>query len=43
MAQIKQLEDKNIGFYPLTVGEAVIFKDGTNSEVTEAQMIQIFG
>ena len=42
MAQIKQLKEKNVGFYPLTVGEAVIFLDGTNAEVTEAKMDQIF-
>lgn len=43
MAQIKQLKEQNVGFYPLTVGEAVIFLDGTNAEVTEAQMDLIFG
>lgn len=42
MAQIKQLKEKNVGFYPLTVGEAVIFLDGTNAEVTEAKMDEIF-
>lgn len=42
MAQIKQLKEKNVGFYPLTVGEAVIFLDGTNAEVTETKMDEIF-
>lgn len=42
MAQIKQLKEKNVGFYPLTVGEAVIFLDGTNAEVTDAKMDEIF-
>lgn len=42
MAQIKQLKEKNVGFYPLTVGEAVIFLDGTNAEVTEPMMDLIF-
>lgn len=42
MAQIRQLKQQNVEFYPVTVGEAVIFKDGTNAEVTEQQMDLIF-
>ena len=40
--KIKQLKEKNIVFYPLTSGQAVVFEDGTNTEVTENQMNQIF-
>lgn len=43
MAQIKQLKEKNVAFYPLTVGQAVVFEDGTNAEITEPQMDLIFG
>ena len=43
MADIKQLKKKGISFYPLTVGEAVIFKDSTNAEVSEQEMEEIFG
>ena len=43
MAQIKQLKDKGASFYPLTVGQAVVFEDGTNAEITEPQMDLIFG
>jgi len=43
MAQIKQLKEKSVKFYPLTVGQAVVFEDGTNAEITEEQMDLIFG
>ena len=42
MAKIKNLKEKNIVFYPQTIGSAVVFEDGTNTEVTENQMNQIF-
>jgi len=41
--EIKQLGKAGVGFYPVTVGQAVIFLDGTNAEVTEPQMDLIFG
>lgn len=43
MAKIKQLVEKEQVFYPVTVGQAVIFEDETNAEITEPQMDQIFG
>ncbi len=42
MADIKQLKKKGNSFYPVTVGEAVIFKDNTNAEVREQEMEEIF-
>ena len=42
MADIKQLKEKNIGIYPVTVGEAVIFKDNTDAEIEEREMDDIF-
>lgn len=44
MAKIKQLKQHDEIFYPVTVGEAVIFEDdNTNAAITEAQMDIIFG
>ena len=43
MAKLKQLKQHDEIFYPITVGEAVIFKDSTNAEVSEQEMEQIFG
>lgn len=40
--KIKRLKEKDVVFYPLTSGQAVVFEDGTNTEVTENQMNQIF-
>lgn len=42
MAELKQLRELEGIFYPVTVGEGVIFKDGTNAEITEPQMDLIF-
>lgn len=43
MAKLKQLKQHDEIFYPITVGEAVIFKDSTNAEVSEQEMEEIFG
>lgn len=43
MARLKQLKQHDEIFYPITVGEAVIFKDSTNAEVSEQEMEDIFG
>ena len=43
MAKLKQLKQHDEIFYPITVGEAVIFKDSTNAEVSELEMEDIFG
>lgn len=43
MAKLKQLKQHDEIFYPITVGEAVIFKDSTNAEVSEQEMEDIFG
>ena len=40
---IKQLEEKQRRIYPVAVGEAVIFRDNTNAEVSEDTMDTIFG
>lgn len=42
MAKLKQLKQHDEIFYPITVGEAVIFKDSTNAEVSEQEMEEIF-
>ncbi len=42
MAKIKQLKQHDEIFYPITTGEAVIFKDHTNAEVSEQEMEEIF-
>lgn len=42
MAKIKQLKQHEEIFYPITVGEAVIFEDSTNAEVSELEMEEIF-
>lgn len=43
MADIKELKQHDEGFYPLTVGQAVIFPDdNTNANLTESQMDLIF-
>jgi hypothetical protein len=41
MAKLKQLKQHDEIFYPITVGEAVIFKDSTNAEVSEQEMEEI--
>ena len=43
MAKLKQLKQHDEIFYPITVGEAVIFKDGTDAEISEQEMNEIFG
>ena len=43
MAKLKQLKQHDEIFYPITVGEAVIFKDSTNAEISEQEMEEIFG
>lgn len=41
--KIKQLKQYDEIFYPVTVGQAVIFEDdGTNADITEPQMDLIF-
>lgn len=41
--KIKQLKQYEEIFYPVTVGQAVIFEDdGTNADITEPQMDLIF-
>lgn len=40
--KIKQLKQHDEIFYPVTVGEAVIFEDSTNAEVSEEDMNRIF-
>ena len=44
MAEIKQLKEKKTDeiFYPVTVGEAVIFEDRTNADLSEVSMDNIF-
>lgn len=44
MAEIKQLKEKktNETFYPVTVGEAVIYEDRTNADLSEVSMDNIF-
>lgn len=42
MAKLKQLKQHEEIFYPVTVGQAVIFEDSTNAAITESQMDEIF-
>lgn len=44
MAEIKQLKEKKTDeiFYPVTVGEAVIYQDRTNADLSEVTMDSIF-
>lgn len=43
MAKIKQLKQHDEIFYPVTVGQAVIFEDdSTNADISEPQMDLIF-
>lgn len=42
MAKLKQLKQHEEIFYPVTVGQAVIFEDSTNAAITESQMNEIF-
>lgn len=42
--KIKQLKQHDEIFYPVTVGQAVIFEDdGTNADISEPMMDVIFG
>ncbi len=43
MVKIKQLKQHDEIFYPVTVGQAVIFEDdGTNADISEPMMDLIF-
>lgn len=44
MAKLKQLKQHEEIFYPVTVGQAVIFEDdSTSAKVTDEEMDEIFG